>query len=399
MATTQQAEESSLIAWFKDIMPGNWKEFSGDNASDLAKALVAQQEERWRSIFGELRANLGGRWNELVSSIETIILECEPASISNMGSAFVVERSIPLITRDVDAHARNRILNNQIIAVAYIALHCAKVIPSSQKDSLFGVLLSSAVAKLEFNALSARNPTQDEHITEVAAAAVKAHLEKSDAKLRSLDTYIHSLEETTQQQLETSLRITEGLRQKDQAREKLWEEEKIEFVESIRREALEAAEIKSSIELWNTKAKTHEIVFWLGSGIFVVALSATSVCMVKYGTPLVHSVANTFAGNQQYFGIALLLIPTLAIAWIFRFVAKITLENLALAQDARQRHTQILTYLRMLGDSNRSMTRDERILALAAIFRPFSGQGNDDIAPPTVADLVREAVQDATKPK
>jgi hypothetical protein len=117
------------------------------------------------------------------------------------------------------------------------------------------------------------------------------------------------------------------------------------------------------------------------------------------GTDFVKKIADKFSGPEQYFGIALLLIPTLAVAWIIRVVVKVTLQNLSLAQDARQRHTQILTYLRMLGDANHPISDKERILALSAIFRPLSGQGMDDVNPPTVADLLREALDGSTKPK
>jgi hypothetical protein len=95
--------------------------------------------------------------------------------------------------------------------------------------------------------------------------------------------------------------------------------------------------------------------------------------------------------------IALIAIPTLAIAWLLRFIARLAVQNLALAQDAEQRHAQVSTYLRLLGDPSKPISEKERILALAALFRPLAGQGLDDVSPPTVFDLLKEAQEQITK--
>ena len=128
------------------------------------------------------------------------------------------------------------------------------------------------------------------------------------------------------------------------------------------------------------------------SKVFCHRLSATVSC-----PDFAKRIAVEFSGNKQYFGIGLLLIPTLALAWVIRIIIKVTLQSLSLAQDARQRHTQILTYLRMLGDSTHPISDKERILALSAIFRPLASQGTDDVNPPTVAELLREAIEGSTK--
>jgi hypothetical protein len=69
----------------------------------------------------------------------------------------------------------------------------------------------------------------------------------------------------------------------------------------------------------------------------------------------------------------------------------------SLAHDARQRHAIIRTYLRLLGDPKKPINEKERILALAALFRPLPGQGLDDVNPPTIADLLKEAQEQLPK--
>jgi hypothetical protein len=105
----------------------------------------------------------------------------------------------------------------------------------------------------------------------------------------------------------------------------------------------------------------------------------------------------TFSGDQEYLGLGLLIIPALAVAWLLRFIARLAIQNLALAEDAQQRHAQMTTYLRLLGDTRSPIDKNERILALSALFRPLPGQGPDDVNPPTVADLLKEAGEKALK--
>jgi len=396
MVSDEMNVRLEVVAWLQKVMPGTYTEFKGPTASDMAAALAAQQGTRWASIFQILYKD--DLWKYFVNILQDIVDRSDAPQITNIGDVFVVERSVPLIITNISERMVSQAAQFPEVVLSFVLLKCRRAIRPNAESSILSLLLSSSIADLR---ISTWMNNDNNLLKEVNESITRLTGTEKEMK-RSATEFSKQVDGASQVVLELSEKsdaLLKSLGESDEQRRVAWEEEKPKIIAGLKREALETARIESSIELWQTKARSHNSVFWIGAGLFAIALIAAATGTILFGVPFVRTVADNFAGNRQYFGIALLLIPTLATAWVIRFIARITLQNLALAQDARQRHTQILTYLRMLGDSNQSMSKDERILALSAIFRPLSGQGTDDVSPPTVADLVREALDHGMKSK
>lgn len=273
------------------------------------------------------------------------------------------------------------------LTLAYILTKCVGVIAPNTQSEISGPLFSLYAGELQVLTQTAADLDQKENLNQA--------LDEVE-KLRSYSAGVTkevSLLETN------AAMLLQNIEAQDKKRRSDWEIEKAEFLSNLRKEAEEAARIDASIDLWNIKARSHDIAFRIGAGTSALLLISAIGVTIFLGKDFVQSIADQFSDKEQYFGIGLLLLPTLALAWIVRIIIKITLQSLSLAQDARQRHTQILTYLRLLGDSSNPISPKERVLALSAIFRPLPGQGSDDVNPPTVAELLRDAVNEVTKTK
>jgi hypothetical protein len=82
----------------------------------------------------------------------------------------------------------------------------------------------------------------------------------------------------------------------------------------------------------------------------------------------------------------------IAIAWVFRMVARWVMSSLTLGDDAEQRRAMLETYFALVGDPNAKMEPSDRILILNAIFRPLPGHQSEDVAPPTLTDLIKSEI-------
>jgi hypothetical protein len=80
-------------------------------------------------------------------------------------------------------------------------------------------------------------------------------------------------------------------------------------------------------------------------------------------------------------GLALVTIPAIVFLWILKLFARVFVENLHNMQDASQRSTMVVTYLALLKDKTKPISREERLLILDALFRPQAATAGDDGPP------------------
>jgi hypothetical protein len=94
------------------------------------------------------------------------------------------------------------------------------------------------------------------------------------------------------------------------------------------------------------------------------------------------------ARRVRAFGIA--GIPVLGAAWLLRLISRFLNNNQVLADDARHRQVMTQTYLALVADPNSQVTEKDRLIMLNAIFRPLPGAQTDEVAPPTILDLLKK---------
>lgn len=139
------------------------------------------------------------------------------------------------------------------------------------------------------------------------------------------------------------------------------------------------------IELWNEKIHEHEIALWLSTSAFVLGIFGTIMGMYGIGPDYARHVIEV-TGDRQIVVTGLIIAPVLGIAWILRIISRFILQNLALREDARQRRAIASTFVRLIGEVG-GISREERAIAIGALFRAPAGGGEGDITPPSILDF------------
>jgi len=381
------SERREFVSRLMEIMPRLGVDLSGPNARDIAQGLVVQQSSRWDSLQNILERRHDTASRYMSDSIRLLRSSVVGPSIVALGDGVTVKGPLPIISRDFDTEFERTATRFPRLVFAYIIYASRTTVLGLDDRNLIALGLASAI--VELRELLAPEPPSD---WELEVARIRELISELQIKGKDLIGNLTQSSLNAEKQIQT-------IASEEKERKREWQVEKRSAVEGIRREALEFAKIESSVHLWKSKARWHLAAFWVSALLFAVTLIVTPYEILERGLPFISELAKNFSGDKEYLGLALLIIPALAVAWLLRFVARIAIQNLALAQDARQRDAQIVTYLRLLGDSSQPITKDERVLALSAIFRPLVGQGTDDVNPPTIADLLREAIEKATNQK
>jgi hypothetical protein len=320
----------------------------------------------------------------------------------------IIRAKLPILNGDIPQDRVEQAKRLPLLVAAVIAKRCAKYLfESGHQDAApylqMNAAIEAAVAidniggpiEQTINAKLEETTAKINEINTQAAAALKDLEEFRFGTQKTIDNSISSVTQAIDK-----LAIQEKEQNENETKRKTrWETEKTAALQSIRDEVTEFTKIQASINLWRTKARWHTLNYIALGFIFGASLVAVAYVMVFGYISNFITELTKIPADHQFLGIALLTIPTLAVAWLLRFIARLALQNLSLAHDARQRHAQVNTYLRLLGDPSKPISENERILALAALFRPLPGQGPDDVNPPTIAELLKEASEHVTKPR
>jgi hypothetical protein len=163
-----------------------------------------------------------------------------------------------------------------------------------------------------------------------------------------------------------------------------------EQIDAAAKSTVEAGILGEAIAVWKKKVVAHRVLFWVGLGIlfggFIAFAQNAPALWLEYG----QSFRRTEAGDIPYTELIGLLAGLGAIIWLTRIIVRLVFTAQALADDAVQRRAFLETYLRLVRDPDAKMETSDRILVLNAIFRPLPGHQTEDVAPPTIADLIRE---------
>jgi len=150
----------------------------------------------------------------------------------------------------------------------------------------------------------------------------------------------------------------------------------------------DALAVRSPVNYWTKKAKSHLILAW----IYAVVAGAAAGASLYFLIPEVKSLMEIPKGIQdpdkwhpEYWRFAVLIASALFCVWVVRILVRLLLSNIHLLTDSRERVTMVQTYLALLRRGK--IKDDERMFILQTLFRPTpTGIVKDDAVPLTVIE-------------
>ena len=99
--------------------------------------------------------------------------------------------------------------------------------------------------------------------------------------------------------------------------------------------------------------------------------------IVKFGPWLLERLGGI--GNiGDFAALAVLSVPALTGLWILRHIARLFVTNLESSTDATMRQTMATTFLALTKEGKGSVSMEERLMVLQALFRPPVPNKADD---------------------
>lgn len=172
----------------------------------------------------------------------------------------------------------------------------------------------------------------------------------------------------------------------------------IEQADQKTREAIAAEDtaetstgVSNAIGYWKEKYNSHRNAKWIMFFLFLLVL-AIGIAVVFFGESLLPAMSNEEVSDPGYkwaHYLRVVIVPTLAIAWLLRLISRQFITHLLLQEDARLRQTLVLTFLGLQRNADAEIADKERAHMLEAIFRPLPVTPNGDVNQPSFADIAK----------
>jgi hypothetical protein len=234
---------------------------------------------------------------------------------------------------------------------------------------------------------------------QVRAQVLRSHeaLEKAKEASGTLQGLTSQLEKTRTELESAHGAAIEDLRKSHtvilQEFESQWEKFRSKAQEQItaaRALARDEATLEKATRIWSRKLRFHRTVFGIGLALLLILLTLGLFYIPDAWTAIEPRVPRNATQDIPYGFLLIMLIPVVAAAWVARIFVRWITGAMLLADDAEQRRAMLETYFRLVADPEAKMEVGDRILVLNAIFRPLPGHQTEDIAPPTLADLLKD---------
>jgi hypothetical protein len=151
----------------------------------------------------------------------------------------------------------------------------------------------------------------------------------------------------------------------------------------------EEVKLRSASNLWSGRARWHRFVALISLTAFIGILCLALWYIGSHFKQIVDLLPRDKDNHIEYVSVALLAIPAIGIGWGLKVLARFIQNNSILGDDSRQRQAMTRTYLALLADKDSGVTEKDRLVMLNAIFRPLPGTQVDEVAPPTILDLMK----------
>ncbi|MDR6954166.1 hypothetical protein J2X65_003534 [Ancylobacter sp. 3268] len=257
-----------------------------------------------------------------------------------------------------------------------IRKNAEKLIISAEESSRLAVdKINSAVDETE-KLLSSIN----DRINESATTKIESILKELNYANTDIEIYKSSAESAAQLIKDQAAGMIHDMNEAKKATE-----EQIELLRSAQKEL---STISPVVALWKSKGDGHSK--WLAANIFffVLVLVGSVLLLYEFGGDYVRGLIDVAGQNNQLAVTALIAAPVLGAAWLLRIISRFMMQNLAMLDDARQRKAIADTFIGLVGEPGVKVSREERALALNALFRAPPGSGEPDVIPPNLIELI-----------
>lgn len=324
---------------------------------------------------------------------------------------FVVSGLIPLLLRsgtDIDTFATTRPYDLLGVILAEAGDGFSEILrqtgyPLDRQSHLFGSRAQIAATrylleKREAN-LSRRIGSAVQEALGANATLLHQNVDASNRAVRDLESHSAELIAKLEQRNLDHQATLQSIQEVEQARAESVAKEWITFMEQSRRDieaakalAFEAAAFRSARQIWLGKKWKHNLTFGIGLFALAAVIASGIVALIYNWETVLAAVPKNGQGEPVASFLVFIIVPLIAAAWVLRIFARLVTNALTLGEDAEQRRAMLETYFSLVGSKDAKMEPSDRILILNAIFRPLPGHQSEDVAPPTLLDLTKEAL-------
>jgi hypothetical protein len=338
--------------------------FAGDEGPYRAERGQQEQRELWLTLLRQLPApeNVHRNLQQIATQQITGRSDLFPFQRSAEGST-LLKGLIPLI----DGDAVNRLLGiaeaKTSLVWAALLVECLPIFQNQNSNQFSLQLIADTVRYFTGDVL----PKDMSHFISNLNSSVENSILAAHATASELKTVITRTEERTKEFLEEN--------KKD--------------IDAFKRALSEDIKLKASSSLWASRAAWHRLaaIFWF------IAFSATVVGLLVFVVQNVKAISDSLPreadGHFPYVSVIFVLIPALGAAWFLRLISRFINSNQLLADDARHRQAMTRAYLALVADKNSKVTENDRLVMLTALFRPLPGGQSEDVAPPSILDILK----------
>jgi hypothetical protein len=339
MTDNEIIELDECITWLCSLLGERKFVVAGAQASDIAKSHADQQPYRWQQLLTIIRSSkikpVSAGFHSL-SHLHSLLGKALNCSITVDGAdKATVVSTLPILMDTPAASRCSQAAKHPFQMAAILASRCSFAL-SQQSDPQAGRFLelvgaAQAIAIHESQSFSETFKRQLSLIGNDAQRQNHAGQMQIAEALKRFDTFaadagnsFDKLKDKVEGACSSAAKaIAEIKSERDNLKDN-WQQELERERSSLRELAREFTKVETSIELWSSKARAHAITYRVLGSVFCITLLSIAVASVGWGPAYVEKLGS-LTGDKQFLGIALVAIPTLAIAWFLRFIARVTI--------------------------------------------------------------------------
>jgi hypothetical protein len=151
----------------------------------------------------------------------------------------------------------------------------------------------------------------------------------------------------------------------------------------------EKLKLEAPASYWETISSDARDASWKWLSAFTVAV-LTPLGLAWLNWSELSTAVTTFLADTGIGGAAFISVLGIGYGWVLKHLSRGFVQNLLIADDAKQRNVMTMTYLALSKDADVEISNNERALILNALFRPAPPSNADDGPPASLLELLRK---------
>ncbi|WP_430397040.1 DUF6161 domain-containing protein [Ferrovibrio sp.] len=154
---------------------------------------------------------------------------------------------------------------------------------------------------------------------------------------------------------------------------------------------------EKAAQFWGEKARRHRMGSFIALAGFIVIGGTYTIFGLYSFANILSALPKNNSGEIGLSTVILVSAIVLPALWTLRLLARFSVENFSLGNDAEERRTMMETFLSLIGNPEAKIQGEERMLVLRSVFRPASAS-KDEGAPVAALEFVK-SLGDSIKSK